>query len=108
MSTALVVPVKPMLAETCKACSKAFEKCKSQIMYAEIKYDGERVQIHYDDTKCKFYSHSSKPVQEYKIDDVQQDITRACPNAKTLILHSEILVINTRTGKPVPFVRYQM
>ena len=84
-------PVKPMSSEACKAYSKAFEKCKSQIIYVDVKYDGERVQIHYNATECKFYSiHQNQ--SKNKIKDVQQDTTRACPNAETLILDSQTLM----------------
>lgn len=34
-----------MLAEACKSVEKAIEKCPAG-MYSEIKYDGERVQLH--------------------------------------------------------------
>ena len=45
---ALMIPMKPMLAQACKSYEMAFIKCKSGLIYAEIKYDGERVQIHWD------------------------------------------------------------
>lgn len=38
-------PISPMLAEACKSVEKAIEKCPKG-MYSEIKYDGERVQLH--------------------------------------------------------------
>lgn len=38
-------PVSPMLAEACKSVERALEKYP-QGMYSEIKYDGERVQLH--------------------------------------------------------------
>lgn len=41
----LMVPVAPMLAEACKDLDKAIQKAKDGF-YSEIKYDGERVQIH--------------------------------------------------------------
>jgi ATP-dependent DNA ligase len=34
---------------------------------AEIKYDGERVQIHKSGTEFKFFSRNLKPVTEHKI-----------------------------------------
>lgn len=40
-----MTPIKPMLAEACKSYAKAVSKCPSG-MIVEIKYDGERVQIH--------------------------------------------------------------
>lgn len=41
----LMYPISPMLAEACKSVEKAIEKCPRG-MYSEIKYDGERVQLH--------------------------------------------------------------
>lgn len=34
-----------MLADACKSVEQAFQKCKNDII-AEVKYDGERLQIH--------------------------------------------------------------
>ena len=39
-----MTPVKPMLAEACKSFASAIKKCPKG-MFAEIKYDGERVQV---------------------------------------------------------------
>lgn len=38
-------PVQPMLAMACKSVEMAFQKCPNG-MFSEIKYDGERVQLH--------------------------------------------------------------
>lgn len=45
-----------MLAEACKSVEKAIEKCPAGI-YSEIKYDGERVQLHKkgNEFKCVFF-----------------------------------------------------
>jgi len=47
-----------MLAEPCKSVEKAIEKCPAGI-YSEIKYDGERVQLHKkgNEFKCVFFVH---------------------------------------------------
>ena len=104
VATDLMVPLKPMLASPCKTYKFPFEKWGSKtLVYAEIKYDGERVQAHFDGKEWKFYSRSLKPVQAYKIKDVKDYISKALPNAKTLILDCEILMINTTTSKPAPF-----
>eukprot|EP01083_Nonionella_stella_P144516 451356_1 len=103
VSADLMTPLKPMLATACKNWAMAFNKCKSGLIYAEIKYDGERVQLHYDGKDWKFYSRSLKPVQAYKIRDIEEHVKASCPNAKTLILDSEILMIDTKTQKPLPF-----
>jgi hypothetical protein len=36
-------------------------------MYAEIKYDGERVQVHKKGDKFQYFSRSLKPVQPHKV-----------------------------------------
>jgi len=36
-------------------------------MYAEIKYDGERVQVHKQGDEFLYYSRSLKPVQPHKV-----------------------------------------
>lgn len=59
-------PVLPMLAEPCKSIDMAFLKCPNGI-YAEIKYDGERVQLHKRDEEFKFFSRSLKPVLPHKV-----------------------------------------
>merc|ERR1719461_276652 len=89
-----MVPVKPMLASACKSYQMAFDKCKSGVIYAEIKYDGERVQVHFDGTEWKYYSRSLKPVTHYKIEHVESSVPKACKNAQNLILDSEILMID--------------
>lgn len=44
IKTRVMTPVKPMLAEACKSFASAIKKCPKG-MFAEIKYDGERVQV---------------------------------------------------------------
>ncbi|XP_077970658.1 DNA ligase 3-like isoform X2 [Styela clava] len=61
----LMTPVAPMLAEACKSVEQAMKKCPNG-MYSEIKYDGERVQLHMDKGNFQFYSRSLKPVQKHK------------------------------------------
>ena len=44
----------------------AMKKCPNG-MYAEIKYDGERVQVHKQGSRFEFFSRSLKPVQPHKV-----------------------------------------
>ncbi|KAJ7393415.1 DNA ligase 3 [Desmophyllum pertusum] len=74
-----MTPVKPMLAEACKSFSHAVKKCPSG-MYAEIKYDGERVQVHKSGNDFQFFSRSLKPVMTHKV-----------------------LLVDNNTSKPLPF-----
>lgn len=93
----LMTPVLPMLAEACKSIEQAMKKCPNG-MYSEIKYDGERVQVHKCHSEFKYYSRSLKPVMSHKIQHFKDYIPKAFPHAKDLILDSEILMIDTITG----------
>ena len=53
-------------AEACRAVATAIKKCPNG-MYAEIKYDGERVQVHKQGDKFEYFSRSLKPVQSHKV-----------------------------------------
>ena len=53
-------------AEACKSVKYAFKKCPNG-MYAEIKYDGERVQVHKQGDNFQFFSRSLKPVLAHKV-----------------------------------------
>ena len=61
-----MTPVLPMLAEACRSLAMALKKCPNG-MYAEIKYDGERVQVHKEGAMFRYYSRSLKPVMEHKV-----------------------------------------
>ncbi|VDP82627.1 unnamed protein product [Echinostoma caproni] len=63
----LMKPIKPMLAEACKSATQALAKAKpSGKLLAEIKYDGERIQVHKEGAKFSFYSRSLKPAASNK------------------------------------------
>ena len=53
-------------AEACKSVEYAFKKCPNG-MYAEIKYDGERVQVHKHGSRFEYFSRSLKPVLPHKV-----------------------------------------
>ncbi|CAH1967261.1 unnamed protein product [Acanthoscelides obtectus] len=98
----LMTPVLPMLAEACKSVEYAFKKCPAG-MYSEVKYDGERVQVHKKGSDFKYFTRNLKPVLPHKINHFEEYIPKAFPHGKDLILDSEILLINTNTGEPLPF-----
>lgn len=54
------------LAEPCRSVEQAMSKCKDS-MYAEIKYDGERLQLHKNGDKFTFFSRSLKPSLDHKV-----------------------------------------
>lgn len=49
-------------------------------MYSEIKYDGERVQVHKKGSEFKYFSRSLKPVLPHKV-------SVKCKYAVTLLLY---------------------
>ncbi|KAJ7388204.1 DNA ligase 3 [Desmophyllum pertusum] len=98
----LMTPVKPMLAEACKSFSHAVKKCPSG-MYAEIKYDGERVQVHKSGNDFQFFSRSLKPVITHKVAPIKDHLPKACPHGNNLILDCEVLLVDNNTSKPLPF-----
>ncbi|XP_048589238.1 DNA ligase 3 isoform X2 [Nematostella vectensis] len=98
----LMTPVKPMLAEACKTFSYAIKKCPKG-MLAEIKYDGERVQVHKSGSKFEFFSRSLKPVLPHKVSAFRDFLPKACPHGNNLILDCEVLLVDNKTSLPLPF-----
>ncbi|EDV94345.1 GH20153 [Drosophila grimshawi] len=98
----VMTPVSPMLANACKSVEEAFKK-NPDGLYSEIKYDGERVQIHKQGDEFKFFSRNLKPVMDHKIKDLKDYIPRAFPGADDMILDSEIILVDTETGSLLPF-----
>ncbi|XP_023727317.1 DNA ligase 3 isoform X2 [Cryptotermes secundus] len=102
ITASLMTPVLPMLAEACKSVEYAMKKCPNG-MYSEIKYDGERVQVHKKGSEFKYFSRSLKPVLPHKVNMFRDYIPQAFPYGTDLILDSEVLLVDVKTGKPLPF-----
>ncbi len=65
------------------------KKCPNG-MYAEIKYDGERVQVHKSGNDFQYFSRSLKPVLPHKVAHIKEYIPQACPHGNSMILDSEV------------------
>ncbi|MGH0138845.1 UNVERIFIED_CONTAM: hypothetical protein FKN15_029102 [Acipenser sinensis] len=102
VEASLMTPVQPMLAEACKSIEYAMKKCPNG-MYSEIKYDGERVQVHKNGDHFSYFSRSLKPVLPHKVAHFKEFIPQAFPGGNSIILDAEVLLIDTRTSKPLPF-----
>ncbi|KAL8569654.1 hypothetical protein ACOMHN_005771 [Nucella lapillus] len=102
VKASLMTPVLPMLAEACKSVDYALKKCPNGI-YAEIKYDGERVQVHKKGSDFRYFSRSLKPVLAHKVAHFKEYIPQAFPTGNDLILDAEVLLVDTNTGNPLPF-----
>lgn len=102
VEASLMTPVQPMLAEACKSVEYAMKKCPNG-MYSEIKYDGERVQVHKSGDTFSYFSRSLKPVLPHKVAHFKDYIPKAFPGGHSMILDAEVLLIDTKTSKPLPF-----
>ncbi|XP_068157392.1 DNA ligase 3 [Drosophila tropicalis] len=98
----VMTPISPMLANACKSVEEAFKKNPAGL-FGEVKYDGERVQIHKKGKEFKFFSRNLKPVMDHKIKRLTEYIPRAFPGAGDMILDSEIILVDTETGTLLPF-----
>ncbi|MEQ2176000.1 DNA ligase 3 [Ameca splendens] len=78
------------------------KKCPNG-MYSEIKYDGERVQVHKNGNTFSYFSRSLKPVLPHKVAHFKEYIPQAFPGGHSMILDAEVLLIDTKTSKPLPF-----
>ncbi|ELR11572.1 ATPdependent DNA ligase domain containing protein, partial [Acanthamoeba castellanii str. Neff] len=78
-----------------------YQKCPRG-MFAEIKYDGERIQIHKKGDEYAFFSRNLKKILEWKVAAVRDYITEST-EAESIILDGEILLMDTKTSKPLPF-----
>ena len=67
-------------------------------MYSEIKYDGERVQLHKKGSQFQFYSRSLKPVLPHKVADLTESVPKAFPSGQDMILDCEVLLVDNTTG----------
>ncbi|XP_056297516.1 DNA ligase 3 [Pseudoliparis swirei] len=102
VEASLMTPVQPMLAEACKSIEYAMKKCPNG-MYSEIKYDGERVQVHKNGDVFSYFSRSLKPVLPHKVAHFKEFIPQAFAGGHSMILDAEVLLIDTNTSKPLPF-----
>ena len=102
LGISLLQPVQPMLAQACKSVEQAFTKCPNGL-YSEIKYDGERVQLHKSGKEFKYFSRNLKSVMEHKVKHFAEHIPKAFPSGANLILDAEVLMVDVNTNKPLPF-----
>ncbi|XP_011338328.1 DNA ligase 3 isoform X3 [Ooceraea biroi] len=102
VALSLMTPVLPMLAEACTSVEMAMRKCPNG-MLSEVKYDGERVQVHKSGNDFRYFSRSLKPVLPHKVNLFKDYIAQAFPDGDDLILDSEVLMVDNETGRPLPF-----
>jgi DNA ligase-3 len=115
----------PSLHRQCNNVDEVIKRCPNGL-YAEIKYDGERLQIHKEGDKFEFFSRNLKKVLPWKvfllpsavssvlfdlfsllfsplqIEPVKEYVLKAT-DAASIILDCEILLMDSVTRKPLPF-----
>ena len=96
------IPVKPQLARPAKSLEDVVNRCPNGF-YSEIKYDGERIQIHKHNGAFSFWSRSGKPMKPDKYEGLDVDLRTAFADTDTVIADGEILLIDTATSIPLPF-----
>uniref|UniRef100_A0A8D2QV38 DNA ligase 3 n=1 Tax=Zosterops lateralis melanops TaxID=1220523 RepID=A0A8D2QV38_ZOSLA len=92
VQASLMTPVQPMLAEACKSIEYAMKKCPNG-MYPCCQL-GDFF-LYFSSVVCFF------PFP--KVAHFKDFIPQAFPGGQSMILDSEVLLIDNKTGKPLPF-----
>ncbi|ADD73729.1 DNA ligase [Lymantria xylina nucleopolyhedrovirus] len=94
-------PVPPALAQPCRSLTSVLVKHPEGVL-AEVKYDGERVQVHKAGSRFKFFSRTLKPVPEHKVAGCREHLALAFPRGRNFILDAEIVMVDG-SGEALPF-----
>ncbi len=97
----LGIPVRPMLAQRLRSAKEIMEKIGPRV-YAEFKYDGERMQVHvWRDGRVKIFSRRMEDISHPYPDVVS--VTLEAVKGRDVILDGETVAINPDTGEILPF-----
>ncbi len=101
ISITLGIPVRPMLAQRLRSAQEIMDKIGPRV-FAEFKYDGERMQIHiWKDGAVKIFSRRLENITE-PYPDVREYSAKAVEGHEA-ILDGETVAINPDTGEILPF-----
>ena len=59
--------------------------------------------MHKQGEEFKYYARSLKPVADHKVSEFAEYLLKACPSGDNLILDCEVLLMDLKTNKPLPF-----
>jgi DNA ligase-1 len=96
----LFIPIRPMLAERISNAEEALKKMGGKPCYAEYKIDGERIQIHKNGKKIELFTRNLENVTN-NFSDIVNEFEKI--DTKDLIVEGEIVSIDLKTGKYLPF-----
>jgi DNA ligase-1 len=94
-------PIKPMLAQRVSEMSDIRKKIDSDLIAAEEKYDGERIQAHKDDNKIRLFSRRLTDVTD-QFPDVVENV-RKHVKVKKAIIDGEVVAYNFKDNRYYPF-----
>lgn len=86
------VPLKPMLAEAVGSIDAAWARCTGRVV-AEVKYDGNRVQVHKQGASFQYFSRSLKPMKPDQVEHIAALMPHALPGGDSAILDGEVLLV---------------
>ena len=100
ISISLFTPIRPMLAERGSDAQDALKKFGDNLCFAEYKIDGERVQVHKDGKRLQLFTRNLENITNNFSDIVEEfkDL-----NIRNLIVDGEIVSIDTKTKRFLPF-----
>jgi len=93
-------PVNPMLAQRAETIDEVLKRMKGKAAF-EIKLDGIRVQVHKDGDKVSLFTRRMEDYTKMFPDII--DPLRQALGPKRAIADGELVAIDKRTGKPMPF-----
>lgn len=100
MSMSIGIPLKAMLALKVEDIEEGFERCGKPAEF-EFKYDGMRMQIHKDHNDIKIFTRRLENVTNQFPEVV--DSVKKYVNEKKVIIDSEAVGYNKKTGRYLPF-----
>ncbi len=95
------VPIRPMLAERLESAEAIVKKMGDEVVAAEYKLDGERLQIHKKGEEVQLFSRRLERITGHYPDAVQ--LVRKNVSVRTAILEAEVVAINEESGEYLPF-----
>ncbi|ORX59807.1 ATP-dependent DNA ligase, partial [Hesseltinella vesiculosa] len=98
------IPLKPMLAHPTKSLPEVLDRFQDQAFTCEFKYDGERAQIHRDETgRIEIYSRNSENMS-VRYPDVMEKIQKWLADSTTsFILDCEAVAWDRAKESILPF-----
>ena len=93
-------PVNPMLAQRAETIDEILKRMKGKAAF-EIKLDGIRVQVHKDGDKLSFFTRRMEEYTKMFPDII--DPLRQALKPKRAIVDGELVAMDKRTGRPMPF-----